>query len=301
MRVLQVKITEALNGANCGQVDIQNTTLNPMSTSRKKELDEMFTKWVVKSTRPINIGNDIWLRQWVSSLSGGRYKPPVPATVQKYTVQLAAQCKQLLRRDVTRLIAEKVMPSVAADIWGENGKSLFGVLLYYIDDNFVMHEKVSFFMISCAGHVPLLTYALYPTQVVCAEPFSEVQHSGDNIARHVKEQLADIGVGAYNPKHDIDTVGEEVHGVCTDQGGNMVLGFKDFEGGSCACHRLSNSLKTAFQVHSIAGVIKKVSNKTVLFLQFLYNHLLIAIVCALTCERYCSTFSSKHQGDDGFL
>ena len=81
MRVLQVKITEALNGANCGQVDIQNTTLNPMSTSRKKELDEMFTKWVVKSTRPINIGNDIWLRQWISSLSGGRYKPPVPVTI----------------------------------------------------------------------------------------------------------------------------------------------------------------------------------------------------------------------------
>ena len=114
-----------------------------MSTSRKKELDELFTKWVVKSTRPINIGNDIWLRQWISSLSGGRYKPPVPATIQKYTVQLAAQCKQLLRSDIKKMIAVKVMPSVAADIWGENGKSLFGVILYYIDAEFVMHEKVS--------------------------------------------------------------------------------------------------------------------------------------------------------------
>ncbi len=40
------------------------------------------------------------------------------------------------------MIAEKVMPSVAADIWGENDKSLFGVILYYIDADFFMHEKV---------------------------------------------------------------------------------------------------------------------------------------------------------------
>ena len=141
---LQVKVTEALfdkKGAD-GQVDIHNTTLNPYSTARKRELDELFTKWVVKSTRPTNIGNDLGLRQWISCLSGGRYKPPVPATVQKYTLELAAECKVSLRGDLKRLADDKVMPSLSADIWGENGKSLFGVLLYYIDRDFVMHEKV---------------------------------------------------------------------------------------------------------------------------------------------------------------
>ena len=95
--------------------------------------------------------------------------------------------------------------------------------------------------------------------MVCAEPFSDVQHTGENISTHVKQQLAAIGVGAYEPKDNIDTVADELHGVCTDQGSNMVVGFKDFEGGSCACHRLSNALKTTFAVHTIAGVIKKVS------------------------------------------
>ena len=99
----------------------------------------------------------------------------------------------------------------------------------------------------------------YSTQVVCAEPFSEVKHNGDNIALHVKQQLAGIGVGCFVPNDNIDTVGEEVHGVCTDQGGNMVAGFKDFEGGACACHRLSNALKNAFSVHTVSGVIRKVS------------------------------------------
>lgn len=140
---LQVKVTEALTekGAD-GKIDLQNTTLNPMSASRKKDLDVLFTKWVVKSTRPVSIGTDPGLRQWISCLSGGRYKPPVPHTVLKYTVELAAQCKVSLRQDMKRLADEKVMPSLSADIWGENGKSLFGVLLHYIDRDFVMHEKV---------------------------------------------------------------------------------------------------------------------------------------------------------------
>ena len=104
-----------------------------------------------------------------------------------------------------------------------------------------------------------MNFDSYLTQVVCAEPFSEVKHSGDNIALHVKQQLAGIGVGCFVPNDNIDTVGEEVHGVCTDQGGNMVAGFKDFEGGACACHRLSNALKNAFSVHTVSGVIRKVS------------------------------------------
>ena len=128
----------------------------------------------------------------------------------------------------------------------------------------------------------VLTCAWYPTQVICAEPFSEVQHTGENIAIHVKQQLVAIGIGAYHPKDNIDTVGEEVHGVCTDQGSNMVLGFNDFEGGSCACHRLSNSLKTAFAVHSIAGVVKKVNSSSCIFAIFLNRKPFTnCIICAL--------------------
>ena len=54
-----------------------------------------------------------------------------------------------LRGDIKRLTDYKVMPSLSADIWGENGKSLFGVLLYYIDIDFVMHEKVCFAVSAC--------------------------------------------------------------------------------------------------------------------------------------------------------
>lgn len=92
----------------------------------------------------------------------------------------------------------------------------------------------------------------------------------------MKQQLSAIGVGAYKPKDNIDTVGEEVHGVCTDQGSNMVVGFRDFEGGSCACHRLSNALKTTFLVNGVQGVIKKVSLSNDLPLTCFYSYLICA-------------------------
>ena len=35
-----------------------------------------------------------------------------------------------------------VGPCLAADIWGENGISLLGVLGYWVDSSFVLHEKL---------------------------------------------------------------------------------------------------------------------------------------------------------------
>ena len=56
---------------------------------------------------------------------------------------------QLLKNDVQALSNEGILPSVAADIWGENGKSLFGLLLYYITPDFVFTEKVRYRHILC--------------------------------------------------------------------------------------------------------------------------------------------------------
>ena len=57
--------------------------------------------------------------------------------------------QDVVEGDIKRLTEDKVMPSLSADIWGENGKSLFGVLLYYIDRDVVMHEKVCFALSAC--------------------------------------------------------------------------------------------------------------------------------------------------------
>jgi len=92
---------------------------------------------------------------------------------------------------------------------GRTGKSVFGVLIYLFDSDFAMQEKV-----------------------ICVEPYSVVEHNGEHIAMTVKQQLDDFGVlGVFKPYNNIDTVGEEVH--LHIQGGNMISGLEDFEGGPC--------------------------------------------------------------------
>lgn len=85
-----------------------------------------------------------------------------------------------------------------------------------------------------------------------------MDHVGEQIAATTKANLAALGVGIYNLKEKMDTVADEVHGCCIDQGSNMLAGFKDFEGGPCACHRLSNCLKKAFDSAGVAPTVKKV-------------------------------------------
>lgn len=119
-----------------------DTRLGKITDERKYDLDCLYTKWVTRATRPISLSQDPDFKQYIKSISGGKYFPPSIPTVQKCIVELAAASMQLLKNDVQALSNEGILPSVAADIWGENGKSLFGLLLYYITPDFVFTEKV---------------------------------------------------------------------------------------------------------------------------------------------------------------
>lgn len=123
-------------------VSVADTRLGKITDERKYDLDCLYTKWVTRATRPISLSQDPDFKQYIKSISGGKYFPPSIPTVQKCIVELAVASMQLLKNDVQALSNEGILPSVAADIWGENGKSLFGLLLYYITPDFVFTEKV---------------------------------------------------------------------------------------------------------------------------------------------------------------
>lgn len=162
-------------------------SLSKFDKKRKREVDVFFTRWVVKKCRPASIGHDEELRDCFSNATGGRYTPPCASTVQKIVCELSAATTQDLQADIKDLIADGVLPSVSADIWGENGKSIYGCLLHYIDKNFVLREKA-----------------------VLAEPFSERTHTSEEIEKCTKEGLAFLGIGKYNPEDKIDSVADEV-------------------------------------------------------------------------------------------
>ena len=102
-----------------------------------------------------------------------------------------------MKADITRLTAEAILVSVSGDIWGENGVSLFAVLVHWISPEWQLQSRL-----------------------VCCEPYGKVAHTGDNIFATTKKRLAEVGVGrltsateastsAGPPKH-IDTVMESI-------------------------------------------------------------------------------------------
>ena len=143
-----MKVTAILNNnidvGSRPNADVADTRLGKLSDERKYDLDCMYTKWVSKATRPISLSQDPEFKLYIKAISGGKYVPPSIPTVQKCIVEIAAASMKLLKCDIQALTKEGILPSVAADIWGENGKSLFGLLVYYITSDFVFKEKVCY-------------------------------------------------------------------------------------------------------------------------------------------------------------
>jgi hypothetical protein len=165
-------------------------SLSKFDKKRKHDIDLLFSRWIVKKCRAVSIGHDEELKDVFNAATGGRYAPPCAPTVQKLICELSASCTQELLEDIKGLTDDGVMPSISADIWGENGKSIYGCLLHFIDKNFVLREKA-----------------------VLAEPFSDVSHTWEEIEKCTKQALAQLGVGTYNPQEKVDTVAEEVRSL----------------------------------------------------------------------------------------
>jgi hypothetical protein len=75
---------------------------------------------------------------------------------------------------VVKLQADNIEPSFSTDIWSENGIALLGMLVHFIDNQFVMREMV-----------------------LRASPMSTLAHTGANIKDLSKTSCAAVGLGEY--------------------------------------------------------------------------------------------------------
>ena len=98
----------------------------------------------------------------------------------QHVLCLSGEGKTRLRKELSELIAAGVLPSIAGDIWSENGLSILGITVYFINDDWVMVERL-----------------------VDAVPFGTVAHTGVNIERQTKMSLAAVGIGAFKEDEDV--------------------------------------------------------------------------------------------------
>ena len=203
----------------------QALVVDPCTSAERDKWHKGYVRWVCKSSRPPSMGeNDKGLRKWVGELTYGRYQPPCEDTTQMLIVEMSAAVDVAKEKKITKFRKDGILPSVAADIWGENGKSLYALLLYYINDQFEMVEV----LLDCL-------------------PFSGVAHNAINIETACKKALSAVGVGDFKPDAvpPVDTCGMECFGSTIDEASVMTKAFTGFEGAPCVCHKINNALKTA--------------------------------------------------------
>ena len=171
--------------------------------------------------------NDKNLRIWVGDLTYGRYKPPCADTTNVIMTEYSAEVDVNKEKKVGLYLKQKILPSVAADIWGENGITASPCMLSCCTTS----TRTSRWLRSCwiAFH------------------FSGDRHTALNIETCAKKCLSEIGIGEFNLDADptVDTVGKECFGSTVDEASSMTKAFIGFEGAPCVCHKIQNALKTA--------------------------------------------------------
>ncbi|KAK3280800.1 hypothetical protein CYMTET_11379 [Cymbomonas tetramitiformis] len=185
--------------------------------------------WIARRARPISIGDsDIELQEAFDIASSGAYKMPGYQAVYQLILGLSKQGKGDLKTLISVVRRARILPSIAGDIWGQGGISVFGLLAYFIDEEWNYHEKL-----------------------IRAIPFGAERHTGGNILVATKLACAEVGIGTYREEtgdgeeeedNNVDTVSDNVMNTVSDSASNMVSGWDEFNGYECCCHMLALSV-----------------------------------------------------------
>ncbi|KAK3279525.1 hypothetical protein CYMTET_12597 [Cymbomonas tetramitiformis] len=159
---------------------------------------------------------------WKRDALHKKYTLPTYKLAVQNIIKLSVDGLSKVRSEIAELKEEGILPSIAGDIWGEGTVSLLGILGYYITKDFVYKQRV-------LGPIPV----------------GGVRHAGDEIMTATKKACAHVGIGTFSTTllssdedEDTadtvvvlkDTVCESVHTTTSDQGSNIVSGWRDFDG-----------------------------------------------------------------------
>ncbi|KAK3245227.1 hypothetical protein CYMTET_45194 [Cymbomonas tetramitiformis] len=217
--------------------------------------------------------NDVEFREIFERHTQGQYTPPTYKTVMQYVLRLSTEGKERVCRALKALLEEGILRSIAGDIWSQGGISIFGILVYWLDSDFQLHEH-------------LLT----------AIPFSKVRHTGSELESATKIACVDMGLGEYSDDVDdsVDTVSDHIHATCSDNASNIISGWQCFDGHECGDHT------TALIVHALLDEpqVKKVFNK-LRGMTTHFSHSVIGAKLLRACQQRFELPESKPPKDNG--
>ncbi|KAK3233237.1 hypothetical protein CYMTET_56443 [Cymbomonas tetramitiformis] len=247
-----------------------------VSAEKRDELHKKITLWLVRCRRPLTLPqHDTEFKEIFACIFRGSYTPPCYQLVIHNILQLSAEGKARLQHSLKELLAEAILPCIAGDIWSQGGIAIFGILVYWLDKNFVVHEKL-----------------------IASLPFSTVRHTGLELEKATKKACSEFGVGQYVLESDgdvptIDTVADFVHATCSDNASNIVSGWVVFDGHECADHSIALCVKTFLDQPGMRKVFMKLRGMTAHF-----NHSVIGAKLLKQCQDRHKLPESKPPQDN---
>ncbi|KAK3246174.1 hypothetical protein CYMTET_44280 [Cymbomonas tetramitiformis] len=262
------------NGAQSAASQGKIEALVPLVTPEKRdELHKLISLWLVRCRRPLLSlpEHDAEFRDIFDFIFKGKYVPPTLKIVMHNVRLLSAEGKQRVMAAIRDLLAEGISPSIGGDVWSQSGASIFGILLYWLDEDFNLHEKV-----------------------LGAIPFSSVRHNADQLEKATKKACADFGLGQYELTGEedarivVDTVANYIHATCSDNASNMLAARKCFDGHECIDHTVALVVKTFLEHPVVKSVFSKLRGMTTHF-----NHSVIGGNLLKECQRRHGLGESK--------
>ncbi|KAK3288288.1 hypothetical protein CYMTET_4228 [Cymbomonas tetramitiformis] len=281
--MVQLKVEEAESGtrSDSAQRNVKTGSIEAIlpqiSSEQRDRLHRRITFWLVRKGRPLTLPErDVEFREIFAEIFRGCYTPPTYQQVLDNICALSAEGQTRLVTAIRDLLEEGILPSIAGDIWSEGGIAIFGILVYYVDANFVLHEKL-----------------------VAAIPFSSVRHTGFELELATKRACAIMGIGKFvelleeRENAGEDTVADTVHCTVSDNASNIVNGWLCFDGHECNDHTLALIVMEFLSQTAVKRVFKKLRGMTGHF-----NHSVLGAKLLYDCERRCGLRECKPPQDN---
>eukprot|EP00854_Cymbomonas_tetramitiformis_P034479 gene34479-biopygen31315 len=244
-----------------------------ISSEQRDMLHLKISRWLVRCRRPLSLPEaDAEFREVFDLIFKGSYKPPSYNLVVQYVLKLSQQGKSRLITQLAALLEEGILPSLGGDIWSQGGIAIFGILVYWLDENFCIQERL-----------------------LGALPFSEQRHTAEELEKATKQACAEFGLGEYRNDSSglVDTVAEYIHATASDNAANIVCGLHSFDGHECANHTVSLIAKTFLDQPNVRKVFMKLRGMTTHF-----NHSVIGAKLLQECQRKHGLSQSKPPQDN---
>ncbi|KAK3267269.1 La ribonucleoprotein [Cymbomonas tetramitiformis] len=251
-----------------------------VSAEKRDELHKLISLWLVRCRRPLTLPeHDAEFRDIFQCIFKDQYTPPTYKLVMQNVLAISAEAKLRVVWYLKELLNEGILPSIGGDIWSQGGISVFGILVYWLDKNFVYHERL-----------------------LAAIPFSDVRHTGSELERATKVACASFGIGEYRrdaaDDDDVvtvleDTVSDFIHATCSDNASNIVNGWRCFDGHECCDHTIALIVKAYLDHPRVRKVFMKLRGMTMHF-----NHSVIGSKLLRQCQKRHDLPESKPPQDN---